>query len=141
MSSPYLLDTNILVHLVRGDSTGEKIKARYTPYTRDPKPLICSVTDGELRSLSLQFSWGPQKMDKMNFALEYFGNVPIESKEVMEAYATIDFFSKSQGIKMGKNDVWIAAAAFTSGAQLITTDDDFDHLSPSFISVEKIELQ
>jgi predicted nucleic acid-binding protein len=76
----------------------------------------------------------------MNFALDYFGRVPIESKGVMEAYAAIDFFSKSQGIKMGKNDVWIASAAFTTGARLVTTDNDFDHLAPAFISVEKIQL-
>jgi tRNA(fMet)-specific endonuclease VapC len=141
MPDPYLLDTNILVHLVRGDSTGEEIKTMYAPYTRNPKPLICSVTEGELRSLALQFSWGTQKVDKMNYALEYFGRVPIESKDVMEAYAAIDFFSKSQGIKMGKNDLWIAATTYTSGARLITTDDDFDHLDPGLIAVDKIVLR
>jgi predicted nucleic acid-binding protein len=138
MPDLYLLDTNILVHLVRGDRTGEEIKARYAPYTKDPKPLICSVTDGELRSLSLQFSWGPLKMNKMNFALDYFGRVPIERRDLMDTYAAIDFFSKSQGINMGKNDVWIAAAAYTSGARLVTTDDDFDHLDPPFVLVDKI---
>lgn len=59
---------------------------------------------------------------------------------VMEAYAAIDFFSKSQSIKMGKNDVWIASTAFTSGARLITTDDDYDHLEPGFVYVDKIRL-
>jgi predicted nucleic acid-binding protein len=61
MPDLYLLDTNILVHLVRGDHAGEEIKAKYAPYTKDPKPLICAVTDGELRSLSLLFSWGPYR--------------------------------------------------------------------------------
>lgn len=140
MPDLYLLDTNILVHLVRGDRTGEEIKAKYAPFTKDPKPLICAVTDGESRSLSLQFSWGPLKMNKMSFALDYFGRVPIEPKDVMEAYAAIDFFSKLQGIKMGKNDVWIASAAYTSGARLVTTDDDFDHLDPAFVFVDKIRL-
>lgn len=59
----------------------------------------------------------------------------------MQVYATMDFFSNSKGIKMGKNDLWIAAAAYTSGSRLVTTDDDFDHLAPGFISVDKIELQ
>jgi tRNA(fMet)-specific endonuclease VapC len=140
MPDLYLLDTNILVHLVREDRTGEEIKAKYAPYTKDPKPLICAVTDGELRSLSLQFSWGSLKMNKMNFALDYFGRVPIEPKDVMEAYAAIDFFSKSQGIKMGKNDVWIASAAYTSGSRLLTTDDDFDHLDSAFVFVDKVQL-
>ena len=96
MPDLYLFDTNILVHLVRDDLTGQEIKAKFTPYTRDPKPLICVVTDGELRSLSLQFRWGSQKIDKMNFALDYFGRVPIEPKEVLETYAAIDAYSKAK---------------------------------------------
>lgn len=30
---------------------------------------------------------------------------------------------------MGKNDVWIAATTKVAGATLLTTDNDFDHLS------------
>lgn len=141
MSDLYLFDTNILVHLIREDATGLAIKTRFSPFTKDSKPLICNVTDGELRSLALQFSWGKQKIDKMNFALDYFGRVPIESKEIMTAYAAIDFFSLSQGIKMGKNDLWIAAATYISGSQLVSTDTDFDHLASIFIQVDRVELQ
>ena len=141
MSDLYLLDTNILVHLIRDDLTGQQIKARYAPYTREPKPLVCSVSDGELRSLALQFSWGSQKLDQMEFALGYFGHVPIEQTGVMNNYAVIDAYSKSKGIKMGKNDVWIAATALVNDARLSTTDDDFDHLDPGFIPVDKIVLR
>lgn len=141
MPDLYLFDTNILVHLIRDDRTGQEIKTKYAPYTRDPKPLICSVSDGELRSLALQFLWGGQKLDKMEFALGYFGRVPIEQSELMQTYAVIDAHSKSKGIKMGKNDVWVAASALITDARLVTTDDDFDHLVPAFISVDKIELQ
>lgn len=140
MSDLYLFDTNILVHLIRDDRTGQEIKAKYTPYTKDAKPLICSVSDGELRSLALQFLWGGQKTDKMEFALSYFGRVPIESTEMMKTYGIVDAHSKSKGIKMGKNDLWIAAASYVSGAILMTTDADFEHLHPDFISLEKIEL-
>jgi tRNA(fMet)-specific endonuclease VapC len=141
MSDLYLLDTNILIHLIRDDQTGQEIKAKYAPYTRDPKPLICSVSDGELRSLALQFLWGGQKLDKMEFALGYFGRVPIEQSDVMKTYAVIDAYSKSKGIKMGKNDVWIAAIAFTTDARLLTTDPDFDHLDPDFISIDRVKLE
>ena len=138
MSDLYLLDTNILVHLVRDDLMGQEIKVKFTPYTRDPKPLICVVTDGESRSLSLQFGWGEQKLDKMNFALDYFGRVPIEQEKVLAAYATIDAFSKAKGIKMGKNDIWIAASAVITNARILTTDGDFDHLDPDFILVDRL---
>ncbi len=138
MADLFLFDTNILVHLVRSDALGEEIKANYAPYTRDPKPLICVVTDGELRSLALQFGWGAAKLDKLEFALGYFGRVPIEQQDVLETYATLDAHSKALGFKMGKNDLWIAAAAYITGARLVTTDDDFDHLNPALLFVERL---
>ena len=35
----------------------------------------------------------------------------------------------------------IAAAAHISGSKLVTTDNDFDHLVPAFLSIDKIEIQ
>lgn len=141
MSDLYLFDTNILVHLVRNDITGQHIRATYSPFLTDPKPFICTVSEGELRSLALQWAWGKQKTNQMGFVLGYFRRVSIERPDAMQVYATIDAFSKSQGIKMGKNDLWIAATSHISGSRLVTTDDDFDHLDPGFISVDKIELR
>lgn len=140
MSDLYLLDTNILVHLIRDDRTGQELKAKYIPFTREIKPLFCAVSEGELRSLALQFLWGGQKLDKMEFALGYFGRVPIELTDVMKTYAIIDAYSNSKGIKMGKNDLWIAAATYVTGALLVTTDTDFDHLSAGFITIERLKL-
>jgi len=77
----------------------------------------------------------------MGFVLGYFRRVSIERPDAMLLYAIIDAFSKSKGIKMGKNDAWIAAAAHISGSKLVTTDNDFDHLVPAFISIDKIEIQ
>jgi predicted nucleic acid-binding protein len=42
------------------------------------------------------------------------------------------------GVKMGKNDLWIAATTQVIGGVLLTTDGDFDHLSPTRIIVERI---
>ena len=84
---------------------------------------------------------GNHKTDQMGYLLGYFRHASIERPDVVQAYAAIDYFSNSKGIKMGKNDVWIAAAAYTSGSRLVTTDGDFDHLDPDFISVDKIKLQ
>lgn len=38
---------------------------------------------------------------------------------------------------MGKNDLWIAATAYALEADLLTTDDDFDHLNHNWITVHK----
>lgn len=50
----YLLDTNVLVHYLRGDSTGDFIRQKYNLLLHEPKPLLSVVTDGELRSLARQ---------------------------------------------------------------------------------------
>ncbi len=68
----YLLDTNVLVHLVRGDAVWARVRATYQPLLIDPRPLISVVTAGELRSLALQFNWQAEKIDQMDFYLGYF---------------------------------------------------------------------
>ena len=60
MSTLYLLDTNILIHLIRNDELGERIRELYNPLLIAPCPLISLVTDGEIRSLAFQFGWGKE---------------------------------------------------------------------------------
>jgi tRNA(fMet)-specific endonuclease VapC len=66
----------------------------------------------------------------------------------MDAYADIDTFSQGKhpiyneknafsARNMGKNDLWIAATSFLLDIPLLTTDQDFEHLNPHFISVIK----
>ena len=40
---------------------------------------------------------------------------------------------------MGKNDLWIAAVASLLGLELVTTDNDFDHLHNIFLEVRIIK--
>jgi len=141
MSELYLFDTNILIHIVRSNEIGEQIKARYKPFALDPRPRFCVVSEGEMRYLALQFSWGPPKLDQMEFALAHFGRFTIDKPTVMSAYASIDAYSKAIGIKMGKNDLWIAATAYDSDSRLVTTDSDLDHLVPAILAVDKIEIR
>jgi predicted nucleic acid-binding protein len=56
---------------------------------------------------------------------------------VIDAYIDLDIASQRhpKGARnMGKNDLWIAASAMVSGAYLLTTDGDFDHLVPDYVS-------
>ena len=140
MISPlYLLDTNILVHLIRRDDTGERIRHLYNPLMTDPRPLISVVTDGELRSLSFQFGWGKEKTEKSRFFLSYFQRITIDTEDILQADALIDTYSERAGRSMGKNDLWIAATAHITGAYILTTDADFDHLDPLFLKREWID--
>lgn len=78
----------------------------------DPRPLISDVTEGEIRSLSLQWNWGAHKREQMEFYLSYFWRTTISTPDTFEAYAVIDAYSESVNRLMGKNDVWIAASAY-----------------------------
>jgi predicted nucleic acid-binding protein len=133
MPSPFLLDTNILVHLIRRDVLGANINLLYAPLLTDPRPAISTVTGGELRSLAYQWNWGEERKEQMRFLLGYFDRVPVDALEIQEAYAVLDAYSESMGRTMGKNDVWIAASAHVTGRSLLTTDRDFDHLHPLFL--------
>ena len=133
MADSFLLDTNILVHFVRSDPLWHKIRFKYSLMTIDPIPTFSVVSDGELRSLAFQFSWKAAKISQMKFALGYFQRVTIDMTRILEVYATIDAYTQSIGYTMGKNDLWIAATANATGATLLTTDRDFDILTPTFL--------
>ncbi len=136
----YVLDTNILVHCVREGRLWASIREDYQLLLIEPTPIVSAVTSGELRSLALQFRWGTAKLERMEFVLGYFVEIPVESGRVVTTYATIDAHFQVRGQPMGKNDLWIAATAVASDATLLTTDRDFDRLDPLFLTREWIHL-
>jgi predicted nucleic acid-binding protein len=83
--------------------------------------------------------WGQQKTTQAHFLLSYFQRLSIDTDDVLQAYALIDTFSERSGCTMGKNDLWIAAVAHVAGASLLTTDKDFDHLDPLFLTREWVD--
>ena len=109
------------------------MQAEYQFFLIEPRPIISIVIAGEIRSLSMQFKWGKSKIDRMRFALNYLDEMPIDSSNLVEAYATFDSYSQRIGKSLGKNDLWIAATAMVYDARLVTTDRDFDCLDPHFI--------
>ena len=129
----YLLDTNVLVHLIRGNDLGRKIDADFDLRSSLARTLICVVTVGELRALALRLGWGARKSAELDRLLSSLIVVDIHRPDVIAAYAEVDVAGHRAGRSPGKNDVWIAAVARASGATLLTTDKDFDHLDPGLI--------
>jgi tRNA(fMet)-specific endonuclease VapC len=130
----YLLDTNILVHYVRQSVVWQRVSATHSLLAVEPTPKVCVVTQGELRSLALQWKWADRKLRQMEFCLGYFQPVFLDDPEIVQAYAAIDAYCESVGQSMGKNDLWIAATAAVTGATLLTTDRDFDRIAPRFLN-------
>ncbi len=53
-----VLDTNILVHWLRGKEFGAKLHADYALGARSPRPIVPLVVKAEIKSLAYQFNWG-----------------------------------------------------------------------------------
>ena len=145
----YLLDTSILVHYVRQSTLYSTIEEQENLSAEDCLIMISVVTNAEILSFAKQKSWGREKMKKIDQILSRVIMIDINSadEKLLIAYAEIDAYSKNKlpgkllgrSIKMGKNDLWIAATANVANATLLTTDNDFDHLHKTYIELKKFK--
>lgn|SRR5262249_54269346 len=128
-----LLDTNVLVHLVRGNDFGRTVDQQYGLRTRLDRPLLSVVTVGEIFSLARRWKWGSDKEGRMLDLVRELVVVDIHREEILRSYAMIDQYLVEKGRPIGDNDTWIAATAAATSATLLTTDQDFDALEGTFI--------
>lgn len=65
----YLLDTNILVHLIRGKAVGKAIEANFGLQGGLNRSIICVVTVGEKYSLARKWNWGQSRVARLQQSL------------------------------------------------------------------------
>ncbi|MGH7135461.1 MAG: hypothetical protein ACREHD_06950 [Pirellulales bacterium] len=65
----YLLDTNILVHLIRGKAVGKAIEANFGLHGGLNRSIICVVTVGETYSLARKWNWGQSRVARLQWPL------------------------------------------------------------------------
>ncbi len=138
VEGPLLLDTNIIVHLLRGKDTGQRIDAAYGLRRRRDRPLICVVTVGESLGIAKQRGWGTERILALRAALAELVIVDINHSEILERFAEIHAADRKGGWNLSHNDTWIAATASVTGATLLTTDRDFERMDPKFARVIRI---
>lgn len=147
----YILDTNIPILIVKNSKFSAFFENTYSKNTSDTFS-ISFVSLGELDSIIQQNQWGSKKIQQLNEILKKVEVIQLDNKAFIRAYGTIDAYSQGKlknnplpigmsARNMGKNDLWIAATALSIQATLITTDKDFDHLHPSFIQVDYVNVQ
>lgn len=129
-----VLDTCVLIHLIRGNDLGRKIDAHFGLTRGKATALISAVTLGEGRSLALQWGWGTDKVQRMEKLFRELIVMEVNLTPVLERYALLDMHSRDRGRKMGKNDLWIVATAAATSSTLVSTDRDFDHIDPAIVS-------
>lgn len=64
-----MLDTNILLHLLRGKKAAEFIEREHGISARSPRAIISVVTKGELKALGYKFDWGPTQHERLDAML------------------------------------------------------------------------
>ena len=151
MAKRYVLDTNILLFLVKNPVFGQYFTQTYG--THPSNELVYSyVSLGELDSITKQNQWGIKRLQALQKALKGFTAIPLTGQALITQYGDIDAYSQGRlpaqplpagmsARNMGKNDLWIAATTAALGATLITTDRDFDHLSPAFFAIDWVDIR
>lgn len=145
----FLLDTNVLLIYLRDRDKRTYIENTYNIFSSDKNTIISVVTLGEIRSIALRNYWGGRRIEQLNGILKGLIIADINSEDVIERYAEIEAFSQGRSKQkklltssrnMGKNDLWIAATTSVLGANLLTTDKDFDHLNGVFLNRTLLNL-
>lgn len=147
-----VLDTCIILHILRANDLGKKCLDEIEKLGEEVAIIISVVTKAELESLKFQQSWGVNRVQKLDAFLQSAICIDISSSDtsLLHSYAQIDSYSKRKGNDkhgkpllgsshtMGKNDLWIAATAYSLDSTLMTADGDFDHLDKTFLNIIKI---
>jgi predicted nucleic acid-binding protein len=129
MASPvYLLDTNVVLQLVRGKVLGRYLASIFALLDTVNRPLVSIVTHGELRVIADRNNWGAEKLAALQSALDNLVTIDLNDRAVLQAYVDVQRFSRLAARQLNANDAWIVACAKAADATLLTTDGDFKHL-------------
>lgn len=144
----FLLDTNVLIHALKGDAFWTRVSAELA--MEQSSNFISVVSIGEIYALSLRNNWGDARIKKLQKLREHFGILDINVEAILIRYAEIDAFSQGKlkgrplnnsSRNMGKNDLWIAATASVFDLTLLTLDKDFEHLNSTFLDLKTLEFK
>jgi predicted nucleic acid-binding protein len=92
---PYLLDTSVILHLVRGKALGQHIRVNYDLLHCQPRPLVCVVSLAEARVLAESNGWGAAKRNALDAAFRSLTVVNISHPRVIDAYVKLDLHARS----------------------------------------------
>src|SRR5712691_6114731 len=125
MPQVYLLDTNT-VSAVMADHS--KVKAKLS--SQPGQVLTCAIVRGEIRYGLERLPVGKRRASLETKALTVFTALPIESITTAAAdiYGTIRRSLERQGLNLSDNDLWIAAAALSLSAILVSNDQAFSRV-------------
>lgn len=132
------LDTNVLVHWIRQNEIGIRLRDTYKLHERTDRPIFSTIVEGELRALAQVWNWGHEKLERLQEILSELVRVDAGLPDVVKAYAEIYAADRLGGHNTGQNDMWIAATTKAAGAVFLTCDDDCIWMHPDLVTVEYV---
>ena len=91
----YLLDTNIILALLRDNALGKAVDREYGLSASLNRNLVSVVSVGELLSLAVKLGWGAEKRESLETALQELIWIDVNDRLVLDSYAIIDAFSET----------------------------------------------
>jgi tRNA(fMet)-specific endonuclease VapC len=137
----FLLDTNMLLGFTRRADWAQWAYETYDLGNESTMVFTSVICRGELLALAEKRGWGTKTRESLVEVLNRFPTVDLNKDPILNHYAELDTWTHGKpvvdplrpvppkpAVSMKQNDLWIAATAVATGAKLITTDKDFDHL-------------
>jgi len=97
LSHSYVLDTNVVLALLRGNALGSRIEKVFGLSANLHRHVVSIVTHAELLVLADRNEWGPDKRAAMEQALENLVVLPVDGTDLVQAYASISAVALRSG--------------------------------------------
>jgi len=91
----YLLDTTILLALVRGNELGKFIRHKFSLDNPTVRSLISIVSHGEIWAMAQRHNWQAKKQEVLERMLDSLVTVDLNASEIVRAYVEIDRLNQS----------------------------------------------
>lgn len=118
MATRYLLDTNILIAALKGDSSVRR-RLETLPL---PALLLSTIVLGELEFGAEKSTWAARNSQRLAELTQRLPLIGVDASTARQ-YARIRNQLERLGTPIGANDLWIAAQALAAGATLVTNNE------------------
>jgi tRNA(fMet)-specific endonuclease VapC len=128
----YVLDTCVVLTLVRQGELGHRIEHRFALTTLSTRLIISIATRAEIEVIADRNHWGSSRRRVLAQFLDECTTVPIAHQDLIDRYVEAEAICHATpggAVRMGKNDLWIAATSQLVGRPLLTMDRDFAPLA------------
>ena len=120
----YLLDTNVVSDLMRGDL---RIANWLEALPEDDLVVTCTIVRGEILFGLARLAESKRRTDLEIKAQQLFDVLPCEvvPERASDFYAIIKLSRQRRGLTLDENDLWVAATTLAIQGVLVSRDTDF----------------